>query len=374
MTKKINASTFRLGYNLFWYYKISNVFFPLKFRNIVKISKKRLKKNNYICLNFLFKFNHISILIHVNHKKFKFFANSIRFIKNKVTKTQNYLKSYLNHKKFILCYFRSLNYIQTYIKDYKQIINLHSKTKTKYYLKFTVNYSYLQKLKNQTIILRNFLFETYKWNTNSIDSTLNYFFHSNLYQNLNKEVFPRFTSKTLSKKYYQMLSIKNEEISLELLLNNWFKYRWKIQLNNVFNNLNFNKFLNKFDKNTTSKQNIKQQFKIKRHNLLFYSYFLFKNTELICKHIGSSLLKTNQHVKNVQFLLNRLYYLYSQKILNLKGFKFYLSGKLNGKMKRQKYSYKIRKMLLQTINVRIFYSYFNLYTTFGVFSIKVWLC
>jgi hypothetical protein len=31
-------------------------------------------------------------------------------------------------------------------------------------------------------------------------------------------------------------------------------------------------------------------------------------------------------------------------------------------------------MLLQVINFKIMYSFFNLYTKFGVFSIKIWLC
>ena len=367
MTKKINAITFRLGYNIFWYYKISNFFFPLKFRNIFNICKKKLKTNNYICLNFLFRFNYICILIYISYKKIESFFNNIIFIKNKNIKYQLYLNNYLKSNKFVLCYFKTYKYINFFLKNVKQKLNFYIKKKTNYYLKFLNRYYYLQKLKNQIYLLYSILSYVHL-------STFNYFFYLNQFFNYFKKTLKLKKKKKIIKHYYQILILKKKETSLELLINTWFKYKWNIYLNNIFNNLNFNKFLNRFDNQTTTKQNKRQQIKIKKYNLLIYSYFLFKNTKLICKHLGASLLKTNRHVKNIQFLLNRLYYLYYQKILNFMGFKFYLSGKLNGKMKRQKYSYKIGKMLLQVINLKILYTFFNLYTKFGVFSIKVWLC
>ena len=367
MTKKINATTFRLGYNIFWYYKISNSFFPLKFRNIFNICKKKLKINNYICLNFLFRFNYICILIYISYKKNVSFFNTINFIKNKKIKYQSYLNNYLRSNKFILCYFKTYKYMNFFVKNVKQKCNFYIKKKINYYFKFINNYNYLQKIKNQIYILYNLL-------SHNHSSSSNYFFYFNQFFNYFQNVSKLKYKTIVNKNYHQILILKKEETSLELLINIWFKYKWNIYLNNIFNNLNFNKFLNRFDNQTTTKQNKKQQIKIKKYNLLIYSYFLFKNTKLICKHLAGSLLKTNRHIKNIQFLLNRIYYLYYQKILNFMGFKFYLSGKLNGKMKRQKYSYKIGKMLLQVINFKIMYSFFNLYTKFGVFSIKIWLC
>jgi len=45
MTKKTNAIAFRLGYNLFWFYKKLNFFFFLKFRKIIKFCKRSLNQN-----------------------------------------------------------------------------------------------------------------------------------------------------------------------------------------------------------------------------------------------------------------------------------------------------------------------------------------
>ena len=110
---------------------------------------------------------------------------------------------------------------------------------------------------------------------------------------------------------------------------------------------------------------------LKRYNLLLYVYMYLKNINLFSAHIGSVLLKSNRHIKSIQFLLNRFYTLYYQQILNFKGLKLYISGKLNGKMKRQKYSYKIGKMLLNTLNFKVYYTFMPVYTKFGVFSVRI---
>jgi ribosomal protein S3 len=83
------------------------------------------------------------------------------------------------------------------------------------------------------------------------------------------------------------------------------------------------------------------------------------------------LLKTKKHVKNISIFIKKIYKLYFNKIINFKGYKIAICGKLNGKMKRQKYKFKIGKIMLNSFNCRIDYFYLPLYTKYGVFSIKI---
>ena len=175
------------------------------------------------------------------------------------------------------------------------------------------------------------------------------------------------------KKKRYLLSLKKQEIFLEIFLFNSFNYKIDIYLNNILNNLKFTKFLNHYENTLFLKKNKNKKIMLKRYNLLLYVYMYLKNINLFSAHIGSVLLKSNRHIKSIQFLLNRFYTLYYQQILNFKGLKLYISGKLNGKMKRQKYSYKIGKMLLNTLNFKVYYTFMPVYTKFGVFSVRIWL-
>jgi len=173
----------------------------------------------------------------------------------------------------------------------------------------------------------------------------------------------------MSKNY--ALLIKLKELRLEVLIFKAFDFKFKIFIMNSLNNLSIKKFLNYYEKTFFLERSRLKKIRLKRYYLLLYTYFVFKNVELIAKHLGSIMIKSFRHIKSIQFLLNQFYVLYSQEILNLKGIKIYISGKLNGNMRKRKYSYKIGKILLNTINTRVSYFLFPLKTKFGIFSIKV---
>jgi len=174
----------------------------------------------------------------------------------------------------------------------------------------------------------------------------------------------------------KLLLFKNKELMLETTIFFIYKYRLNIFLCNILNYININNFLNYFD---TSLHLIRKPFlrkrllvrkKIvnkKRYNLMLYLFFFFKNTELIAKFFAYSLLKTKKHIKSVKISLRLFYSLFIKQLLSLKGFKIYISGKLNGNMRKRKYAFKIGDMWLNTLDINVRHFFFPLFTKFGVF-------
>jgi small subunit ribosomal protein S3 len=56
-----------------------------------------------------------------------------------------------------------------------------------------------------------------------------------------------------------------------------------------------------------------------------------------------------------------------------KGIRIYITGKLNGKMRRKTYSFKYGSVTLQRITCNLDYFKAISYTKFGTISVKVWL-
>jgi len=55
----------------------------------------------------------------------------------------------------------------------------------------------------------------------------------------------------------------------------------------------------------------------------------------------------------------------------IKGLRIYVTGKLNGKMRRKTYSFKIGELAVQQLNTNLDYFKSTSFTKFGVLSIKV---
>jgi hypothetical protein len=112
-------------------------------------------------------------------------------------------------------------------------------------------------------------------------------------------------------------------------------------------------------------------FNEKKSKFLICLFISLQKVELLCRYVGSSLCGEKQHIRNIRFYVNLIYFLYLNKLVQMKGFKLYISGKLNGKMKHQKYSYKLGKICLITFDTLVNFFYLPLYTKFGVLSIKM---
>jgi hypothetical protein len=146
------------------------------------------------------------------------------------------------------------------------------------------------------------------------------------------------------------LLFKKKELVLETIIFLVYKYKLNIFLCNILNNLNITIYFNLFilrshvlRKPKTKIRRGKEIFR-KRYNLITYLFFFFKRTELLTKFFGYFLLKSKKHLRNVKSFLRFFYLLYSKQILDLKGFKLYISGKLNGNMRKRKYAFKIGEM------------------------------
>ena len=164
---------------------------------------------------------------------------------------------------------------------------------------------------------------------------------------------------------YSLLRLKKLELFLEVLLIESYKINLVLYLNNILNDLS-NLFLFRF-KNFLSKQ------EIKKNIIFFYIIFYLKSASLLCKYISYVLLKNNYHLKNLRHHLNNIYKIYLNQMINFSGFKLFFSGKINGKMRKQRYFYKLGKILLNTIETKLQFYFLPLYTKYGIFSIKIWL-
>ena len=110
---------------------------------------------------------------------------------------------------------------------------------------------------------------------------------------------------------------------------------------------------------------------LKKKIMFYYISFYLKSAEFLCKYFGSILLNGKYHLKMIRHCLNNIYKLYLVKLINFYGFKLHISGKLNGKMRKSKYFYKIGKMLLNTFKTKLQFYFLPLYTKYGIFSIKI---
>jgi hypothetical protein len=99
-----------------------------------------------------------------------------------------------------------------FVKNVKQKCNFYIKKKINYYFKFINNYNYLQKIKNQIYILYNLL-------SHNHSSSSNYFFYFNQFFNYFQNVSKLKYKTIVNKNYHQILILKKEETSLELLIN-----------------------------------------------------------------------------------------------------------------------------------------------------------
>jgi len=168
---------------------------------------------------------------------------------------------------------------------------------------------------------------------------------------------------------FKFLNLKKQEIVLETTFYFFYKFHFNFYLTNILNNLNICNFLT-FHQNKLF-LNKKYNKRLKKHILFYYLFFTMSNSKLISQYFGYVLLRTKFHMKNIRFCLQTILKLYLNKTINFKGFKLFISGKLNGKMRKQKYLYKTGKFILNTFSSKINFNYLPLYTKYGIFSIKI---
>ena len=366
MTKNSNAVTLRLGFNLFWLYKKSSKFVFFNWNSIFDFLQKEFKKHLYLC--FKLKISQTIIILNIfslriKNQKLKSKLKSVEH--NKIVKLRNnyyfLIKKIIVFKKkwrnnYNVCGYFNCNYL---------IIRVY------YIMEIFINQIFLY-----TFILFNFIkykHIIYMYILNYYYTKLTFIINVNLSSNLYIVVLKNFESflvnfKLIKKKVLiQQLHFKLLGLYFENLLFKYYFKFYEIHVNNIINTLISEYFFTTYNKSLILKC------KKRKIYLVLYLTISLKNIELLVRYIGSLLYKTYQHRKIIKIIVYSIIYIYLKKLINFKGFKIFIAGKLNGKMKKSKYRFKLGETWLNTFNNKINYYYLPLNTKFGIFSLKIWL-
>jgi hypothetical protein len=222
MTKKVNSTTLRLGYNLFWKYKKTNFFHFYNFRTLLNFCQQELSHNFCWCINLKIRLNILYLNVYLyNYYKIKnirfnfdnYTFNSLSFKNHFYTKfllTKLKLHNYYNNHTFFKIYFSFfLNYF-FYIEKVRFLI-----------LGFT-QWFYLLSLKLICcwgIFVLKLLKPMYK-NTLKFHSISAY--------------FTRMISLNIVSKHL-LLKYKLIEVSLEYLILKYYNFKFNVYVNNLLN-------------------------------------------------------------------------------------------------------------------------------------------
>ena len=244
-------------------------------------------------------------------------------------------------------------------------------------------YFYIENLLNFNLMIRGFLSNfsviclsnllkyiidysiKYSSISNKINSNISWLISRNQVKSFVKPIMINFKHP-----FRKIIFFKILELSLEQKLIKYYKLASNIVLNNVINDSIIGQILIKYRLDIIK---FFVRHRNKRSNLLLYFIFNLDNIELLVRYLGSLLYENHKHKVKIRFFIKSIYFLILNRLINLKGLKLYISGKLNKKMKSSKYAYKFGEIWLNTLDTSIRYYYLPLYTKFGVFSIKIWL-
>jgi ribosomal protein S3 len=91
---------------------------------------------------------------------------------------------------------------------------------------------------------------------------------------------------------------------------------------------------------------------------------------IFTRYLSKSLSLENKHRKVLWAAVNAITLL-SIKLPLFKGIRIYVTGKLNGKMRRKTYSFKLGRLSIQQIDSNLDYFKATSFTKFGTLSVKV---
>lgn len=370
MTKKTNPVVLRLGYNLFWLQKKFSFFAFRRFFSLIYFLQQALKNFSFFCFNIKF-ITPLIILNIYNKSKYFFTLNKMRVMQFKIFE----LESLSVKKRKVLCKIKNLKF---YVSNWnflnlKQLVKNKKKYINCFYTHFQLIYSFFYITKYNKYLNLGYKLFYYKSlvyysknKLNLFNTSYTYKFHQIKFKKINNKKIVYYL-KVDKLKILNILNFKLIELSFELLLNIYYRRKYTIVFNNILNSFLLNDFIEKNQYKNLNKQKHKIYF-------LMYTLFYFKNVELIVRYISFIINKSHRHKRNIAFFRKMIYYLWTKKVIKFKGFNLYILGKLNGKMKRSQFYYRVGKFGLSTFsNEKIVYYYLPLYTKFGVFSIKLQL-
>lgn len=107
--------------------------------------------------------------------------------------------------------------------------------------------------------------------------------------------------------------------------------------------------------------------------LLGFSFF---KSKIINLYISTIIKKTKnkKHIKNLFSIFQLIKILFEKQFICFSGLKFIISGRLNGKLRKGSFGYKLGSIKLMSYDVFVNYSCDFVYTQYGSFSLKLWIC
>jgi len=105
---------------------------------------------------------------------------------------------------------------------------------------------------------------------------------------------------------------------------------------------------------------------------IFFSIKFF-NAELLGHYLATLLLSSKNHLKIFYSVIKFVELLFFNSIIVTKGLRIRLTGKINGKMRKSKHHYSLGNSSTQSLSQVCNYSLVNVFTKYGVLSLKTWL-
>merc|ERR1712127_203061 len=124
-----------------------------------------------------------------------------------------------------------------------------------------------------------------------------------------------------------------------------------------FFNVNMNHIL--LNKGLILVKKLNTRFKKQNFRSLFFLLFLatnYNNSKIISEFLAIVIKKNKNHHKILKFYVDFIEFLFNVNLIKMLGLQLRVTGKLDGKLRKSKYHYKLGKVSLQKLNVGISYS------------------
>lgn len=165
----------------------------------------------------------------------------------------------------------------------------------------------------------------------------------------------------------QTLFFKVEQLRLESLLSSSFDRHFVVKLYNVFNLPLYFDFIQ-----LSTRSNIISTPNLNTLEFMLYLSCKLRMVSIFTRYLAKSLELENKHRKVLWSTVNAINLLRT-KLSLFKSMRIYVTGKLNGKMRRKTYSFKLGRLAFQQIDSNLDYFKSTSFTKFGTISVKVWI-
>jgi len=105
---------------------------------------------------------------------------------------------------------------------------------------------------------------------------------------------------------------------------------------------------------------------------MLYLSCKLRMASIFTRYLAKSLELENRHRRILWAVVNAIKLL-SRKLCLFKGIRIYVTGKLNGKMRRKTYSFTFGRVALQRVICNLDYFKSTSFTKFGTISVKIWI-